>query len=216
MGKREILENYRGLYGIVDLAFKDHLPPVEWAKIFVRNSIKVIQLRGKKVSDAELFKWAEKLREVIPEEFIFIVNDRPDIALLTGADGVHVGQDDIPPDAVKEKFSHLIVGFSTHNFAQFLQAEKTQADYAGFGPIFPTTSKDKPDPVTGIKPLEEVVSRKTLPVVAIGGINRERLIEILNVVCPEMFSVVSAIALSSDPEEEVIILQETYLTRCRK
>ena len=211
----DVLSKYRGLYGIVDLAFEDKLSPERWTEIFVNEGVKIIQLRAKKVSSLHFFQVAESLRKLIPQEYLFIINDRPDIAVIVGADGVHLGQDDLPPRVVKEKWG-FVTGFSTHNIGQVEKAAKLPVDYIGFGPIYPTTSKEKPDPVVGIDQLVKVVEISPHPVVAIGGINEERLKKILEKVCPEFFSVVSYIALSDKPEKVVRRLQEIYMENCGK
>ena len=208
------LDRYRGLYGIVDINFAKILSPEEWTKIFVDAGVKIIQLRAKKVSDKEFLFYAEKMRKIIPEDYCFIVNDRVDVALLTGADGVHVGQEDIPIEKIRGKWQNIFLGLSTHNLSQLTEAQHLPVDYLGFGPVFPTTSKDKPDPVVGVDNLERAnkISRK--PVVAIGGITSKNLPDILSKTCPDMFAVVSAIAKSDDPGKEVQKLQKIFTDKC--
>ncbi len=208
-------ENYRGLYAIVDLAFEDRIAPEELTEIFIDNDIKIIQLRAKKVTSRHFLDVARRMRKIIPDDFVFIVNDRPDIALLVGADGVHVGQDDIYPQLIKENWN-FVTGLSTHNLEQVKEASSLNVDYIGFGPIYPTTSKDKPDPVVGVGLLEKAVAISPHPVVAIGGIDEKRLGEILDRVCPRFFSVVSYIALADNPSDVVRRLQGYYESRCGK
>jgi thiamine-phosphate pyrophosphorylase len=102
-----------------------------------------------------------------------IVNDRADIALLAGADGVHVGQEDLPPAAVRDLIGpDRIIGYSTHNEAQLRSAAGEPVDYLAIGPIFATGSKDKPDPVVGVEELKRLRLLTAKPLVAIGGITR--------------------------------------------
>ena len=101
-----------------------------------------------------------------------IINDRVDIALALGADGVHLGQDDLPPEAARELLGpDVIIGFSTHNIDQAIGAARLPVDYIAIGPIFATLSKENPDPVVGIDGLRRVREQAShMPIVAIGGI----------------------------------------------
>jgi thiamine-phosphate pyrophosphorylase len=110
-----------------------------------------------------------------------IINDRADIAKLVGAAGVHLGQDDLPPAAARDILGpHTIIGLSTHNLEQAVAAARAGiADYIGFGPIFPTTSKRRPDPVQGLDGLRAVRRHVALPIVAIGGIDARTMPAVL-------------------------------------
>jgi len=111
---------------------------------------------------------------------IFIVNDRADLARITGADGVHVGQDDLPVgEARRVLLAGQRVGVSTHTRAQFEEAGATSADYIAFGPIFPTGSKERPDPVVGLDRLREMRGLTRKPLVAIGGITLDNAASVI-------------------------------------
>jgi thiamine-phosphate pyrophosphorylase len=104
----------------------------------------------------------------------FIVNDRPDIAAMIGADGVHVGQEDLPPEEARRICgASRWVGVSTHNLEQLREANLTSVDYIAVGPIFPTGTKENPDPVVGIEFLRAARQLTRKPLVAIGGITIE-------------------------------------------
>lgn len=108
-------------------------------------------------------------------------NDRPDLALLAGADGVHVGQDDLPLAEVRRFAPNLRVGLSTHDLPQLEAALERAPDYVAFGPVFSTSSKARPDPVVGVAGLREAAERarsRGVELVAIGGIDRPRAREI--------------------------------------
>jgi len=128
------------------------------------------------VKGAPTGRFVEIAREVRAlanrHDALLIVNDRPDIAKLVDAAGVHLGQEDLPVAAARQVLGpEKIIGFSTHNLEQVAAAARAGiADYIGFGPIFSTSSKERPDPVQGIDGLRQVCSCVTLPVVAIGGI----------------------------------------------
>jgi thiamine-phosphate pyrophosphorylase len=139
-----------------------------------------LQLRSKRVADGPLLRLARLLAPLCRRAGVpFCVNDRPDLAHLAGADLVHVGQTDLGIAEVRlvlERLGRpLPVGVSTHNLGQAQAAAAAGADYIGFGPVFATGSKDRPDPVTGLEGLEAVCGAVALPVVAIGGITIARM-----------------------------------------
>ena len=103
-----------------------------------------------------------------------IINDRVDIALLTDADGVHLGQDDLPVEEARKILGrNKVVGVSTHNLKQALEAQRSTADYVAIGPVYPTVSKQNPDPIVSREELIAIRSQITKPLVAIGGITAE-------------------------------------------
>jgi thiamine-phosphate pyrophosphorylase len=146
----------------------------ETARAAIAGGADVIQLRDKPVADDELLAIAAELRELTDETGrIFIVNDRPDIAAIVGADGVHLGQHDLPiAEARRLLRPGAIVGRSTHTLEQAKAAVTEGADYIAVGPIFETATKDA-GPIVGLELLREVARHVTLPIVAIGGITPE-------------------------------------------
>ena len=168
------MDNF-GLYVILTRPAIGH---VAAAEIAVRRGVRMLQLREKDLPDGELLHIARQVREVTRGTATrFIVNDRPDIALLSGADGVHVGQGDLPVADVRRIVGEeMIVGLSTHSIAQATAAQSLPGvDYIGFGPVYPTTTKAVPDPVVGTGLLGEVLGFSHLPVVAIGGLFPENI-----------------------------------------
>ena len=134
------------------------------------------QLREKRMSPRDFYREAEAaLRLARARGARLIINDRVDIALALRADGVHLGQDDLPPEAARQVLgSSAIIGFSTHNLEQARAAARLPVDYIAIGPLFPTSSKDHPDPLIGLEELRGVRRvTGTIPLVAIGGINHE-------------------------------------------
>lgn len=146
------------------------------ARSAIAGGADAIQLREKDIPDAQFLAMAAELRELTDETGkIFIVNDRPDIAAIVGADGVHLGQMDLPlAEARRLLRPGAIVGRSTHSFAQAKAAVNEGADYIGVGPMFDTATKDA-GPIQGPELLEKVVQAEEVhvPVVAIGGITAE-------------------------------------------
>ena len=137
----------------------------------LRAGVRWIQYRDKERTRREIFVESVKLRSITREfNALLIVNDHPDIALATDADGVHLGQEDLPlKEARKIMGKDKLIGISTHNLEQAVEAGKSDADYIGFGPMFPTVTKDAGSP-RGISRLREMKDKVRVPIVAIGGI----------------------------------------------
>ena len=134
-----------------------------------------MQYRNKTASARELLDTSRSLAALLsPLGVSFIVNDRPEVAVLAGADGVHVGQEDLAAEQARSLVGpNKWVGISTHNLEQFREAAATSADYIAVGPIFATLSKANPDPVVGTELIRRVRGLTAKPIVAIGGITVE-------------------------------------------
>lgn len=170
------------IYPIVDPLGVSERSPLQIASELVHAGASILQLRAKGLAAGELIEQACRIREITrAASTLMILNDRADIAKLVDADGVHLGQQDLPLEAARAIVGpSKILGWSTHNLTQANQAEKEGiADYIGYGPIFPTSSKDNPDPVQGLSGLAEVRQVVTLPIVAIGGITLENASSVL-------------------------------------
>ena len=169
-----------GLCFITDRNICD-LTPKEMSSIILGAGVKWIQYREKDKSRRDIYREALILRK-LTNEFgaVLIVNDYTDIALAVNADGVHLGQEDLPiKEARKIVGGEKIIGISTHNLKQAIEAEKGGADYIGFGPVFHTKTKNAGAP-KGIAMLKEIKKHVKIPVVAIGGINTENLKSVLD------------------------------------
>lgn len=172
-------------FGLYVILTQPELKHTEIAEICVKRGIRYLQLREKNLDDRDLLQMAKDLSSICRHsETRFIINDRVDIALLSGADGVHLGQEDISKkDAELLLGSNKIIGLSTHNVSQALNALKEMPDYIGFGPLYPTPTKLKADPVTGLEPLKAVLESSRIyqiPVVAIGGIDLSNIHDVLD------------------------------------
>src|SRR5262245_2217691 len=163
------------LYPIIDLEISNHHPLEFLVAQFAAAGLSWVQLRDKKANSRQLFANAQRLVSLASQHGLTtIVNDRADIAWLSGADGVHVGQDDLPVGHARTIMGPgKIVGYSTHSLAQALEAEQTEADYVAIGPVFATSSKVNPDPIVQWEELREIRRRIQKPLVAIGGITSE-------------------------------------------
>jgi thiamine-phosphate diphosphorylase len=162
------------LYPIIDSEFNPHTLQFVVNELG-RTEITLVQLREKRASSREFLRITEQALEISkPHQLVVIVNDRPDIAWLAGTHGVHLGQEDLPVvDARKLLGPDRIIGASTHNLSQALEAQQSPTDYVAIGPIYATISKKNPDPLLEWEELKAIRRQVTKPLVAIGGINTE-------------------------------------------
>ena len=160
------------LYPIVDAAnHGDSRQLLEFARQIISGGATLLQYRNKKGNARGMLSDARNLKTMYGDKLRLIMNDRSDLCLAAGLDGIHVGQDDLSTEAArlvvkKEKW----IGVSTHNLQQAMEADETSADYIAIGPIFGTRSKERPDPVVGLDGLKRVRAATRKPLVAIGGI----------------------------------------------
>jgi thiamine-phosphate pyrophosphorylase len=169
------------VYPITDVALSG-LCHAEQVEQLIEGGARLIQLREKNMPARAFYKDALEAVKIAHSHGVkVIINDRVDLALALGADGVHLGQTDMPVEAGRRLLGeNALVGYSTHNVAQVEAAVQLPIDYLAFGPIYPTSSKENPDPVAGLKQLELVRSLAgPLPLVAIGGINATNLRAVL-------------------------------------
>jgi thiamine-phosphate pyrophosphorylase len=189
------------LYVILDAALSP-LPERECAIRLVEAGVRLLQYRNKSATARRLLDVSRELAEAVgPREVLFFVNDRPDIAFLAGASGVHVGQDDIDVEAARRVVGpEKWVGVSTHNLEQFERAAASSADYIAVGPIFGTSTKANPDPVVGVEFVRQARARTRKPIVAIGGITLERGADVIEAGADSV-AVISGILSAPDPGE---------------
>ncbi|KKM10261.1 thiamine-phosphate pyrophosphorylase [Clostridiales bacterium PH28_bin88] len=178
MGRPDVREIFQtDIYALTGEEFSRGRSNIGVIKDMIAAGIKIIQYREKEKKMRRKYQECLELRRLTREAGVtFIVNDDVDLAMLVEADGVHIGQDDLPPGAVRRLVGpDTIIGLSTHSPQQAQEALKSGVDYIGVGPIFPTsTKKDVVDPV-GLAYLEYVVRHIPLPFVAIGGIKEHNI-----------------------------------------
>lgn len=169
------------LYAIVDSScFVDVRQICEFATELVEGGVQLLQYRNKTGQAREMLDEACALKQVIGARAKLIMNDRADLCLLGGYDGVHIGQDDLSSEAVRKIIGpDLWLGVSTHNPLQMAEAAKTSADYVAIGPVFSTASKLNPDPVVGLEGVRKARCLTSKPLVAIGGITRAHAREVI-------------------------------------
>lgn len=190
-----------GLYFITDSAlskngiFKD-------VEDVIKAGCGIIQYREKNKSSLEMLEDAQKLKEICLGKALFLINDRIDIALVAEADGVHLGQGDMPYDKAREILGkQKIIGLSTGTLEQAIEAEKLGADYIGVGPIYKTSTKFDARKPCGIELIKEIRQKVSLPIIAIGGINKKNVSDVINAGANGA-AVISAILKADDVFEE--------------
>jgi thiamine-phosphate pyrophosphorylase len=168
-------------FGVYVIITKPVLSYRRVAEICVERGVRMLQLREKHLDDrAQLAAAAEILDVTRGTDTLFVMNDRADLAMLSGADVVHLGQGDVSlAEARRIVGRDMKIGLSTHSVEQARAAIAEGADYIGFGPVWPTPTKAVPDPAVGLARLAEVVAFSPVPVVAIGGIFPENLPQVL-------------------------------------
>jgi thiamine-phosphate pyrophosphorylase len=198
--REDKVKRLTGIYVVLDTEALQDRDPVKIARQVIKGGAKTIQLRDKISSKRELLRLAQQLKPLcVDNNVLFIVNDHLDIALAADADGLHLGQDDLPiREARKVLPIDTIIGCSATSLDQAITAAIDSADYIGVGSIFPTTSKKDID-VCGLKVLKQVVDRIKIPVVAIGGINKSNLHKVMSAGV-DAAAIISAVLQAKDPE----------------
>jgi thiamine-phosphate pyrophosphorylase len=170
-------------YPILDsgLLARAGVDTLDLARALVSAGARLVQYRHKAPYTRAAYEQAAAIGRIVQQAGgRYIINDRADIALMLSADGVHLGQDDLPPGAARRiAGDRLIIGFSTHNEEQLRRGDHEPVDYLAIGPIFGTSSKENPDPVVGLEELRRLRAVTVKPLVAIGGITRERAAGVL-------------------------------------
>ncbi|MBD3291618.1 MAG: thiamine phosphate synthase [Armatimonadia bacterium] len=204
-----------GLYVVTDSPLS-RLPEEAVVEAALKGGAEVVQYREKEASTLAMVATARRLRTLTTAHgAILIVNDRIDVALAAGADGVHLGQDDMPYEAARGILGQTaIIGITAHTMEEALEAEQMGADYVGLSPIFATSTKADAGPATGLAFVEEAARCVRIPKVAIGGINETNMKQVL-AAGADCVAMVSAVVTSENIEGTVRrILGDIRDTRC--
>ena len=187
------------------------------AEAAVLTGVRYVQLRMKKRSRQEVLDVARRLRRITAgTETRFIVNDDVDIAAEADADGIHLGQEDMSVGEARKRWPvpGKVFGLSTHNEDQERRAREVAPDYIGVGPVFATPTKEKPDPILGLGRMGRIVRQSPLATVAIGGIDRDNLPEVLRHGAVN-YGVLRAVNLNPGPKPAIMALQEIWRRHCQ-
>ena len=183
----------------------------------VSCGVKVVQYRNKNAETRQMYEEAVRLQGDMPGlGLIFLINDRVDIALAAEADGVHLGQSDMPCLAARKLLGQeKIIGVTVHNLAEALQAESIGADYLGVSPIFQTATKPDAGKPAGIRLIEEIRAQVDIPLIAIGGINHSNAGEVVRAGADGLCAI-SCVVAKENVREEIIKFQEIFSAHRRE
>jgi len=206
------------LYLVADVEFASGRDLAYLAGEAVLGGVTIVQLRAKGLKTSEFLDLATRMAAVLKERSVpLIINDRVDIAMACGADGVHLGQDDGPPDVARTLLGgSKIIGVSVNTLEEAHEAERLGADYIGLGPIYATTTKDTELPVLGPEELRRMRQKIGIPIIAIGGINAGNAAEVMKAGAAGI-AVVSAILGAPDARKAASELKKkvrTYRREC--
>ena len=198
----------KGYYFITDsgLSCAGNISDVKQAEAC---SVCAVQYRNKKAETREMYEEAVRLREIC-RNALFLINDRIDIALAVDADGVHLGQSDMPYSAARKMLGpEKIIGITVHNLAEAIAAQRSGADYLGVSPIFQTATKHDAGKPAGIALIEEIRARVDIPLIAIGGINLANAPEVVRAGADGLCAI-SAVVAKKDVGREIERFQELF------
>lgn len=210
MDRAELFEKLR-LIVITDRRLAEPRGVEEVVTLALEGGAKAVQLRDKEAGAREMLAQAIRLRELTREYgALLFINDRADVALTAGADGVHLGPDDIPVAALRSFVPRdFLVGYSTDLPDTAARAQEEGADYLGCGTVYPTSSKEDAGETIGLGRLREVVRSVEIPVVGIGGIDTSRAREVAGTGCAGV-AVIGAVMAAPDPKETTARLLEAF------
>ena len=198
-------KNIQGIHILLSASSVNGRSPEELARIAVEGGASVIQLREKQMPMNELLPIAKRIRAIC-KDITFIVNDRADLAKIIDADGVHLGQDDLPIEYAREILGkNAIIGISCGSLEEAEEAERNGADYIGFGHMFPTVSKVKTSPPKSLEDLRIISSAMKIPVIAIGGITVDNVVPLFKCGASGI-AILSAFSQSKNPKSVIKIL----------
>jgi thiamine-phosphate pyrophosphorylase len=187
---------------LTDTDLQNCFSHIELSELAIAGGADTIQFRQKAGETIQMIRIAEQIQALCKKAGVsFIINDRVDVAIASHADGVHLGQDDFPiPLARKLLGEGAIIGGSAGNIEEARKCFLEGVDYIGFGPVYPTSSKEDAGPASGLDLLRQVVEKIPLPIIAIGGINKDNTL-LVRETGAYGIAVISAICCEKDPEE---------------
>jgi thiamine-phosphate pyrophosphorylase len=183
---------------------------MEVLQAIIQGGARIVQLREKEYSARDLYFLALKFREITSRAgVLLVINDHLDIAMAVEADGVHLGQDDLPVAAARRIAPELLVGASTHSLEEVRQAQDDGADYVNIGPIFPTKTKEGVEHFLGPDAIRDIAPEIRIPFTVMGGINESNIDQVL-VAGARRVAVVTAITLAPNISERVSALRKRF------
>ena len=198
----DMMKQIGKLHILTDTVLQSRFSHMEITRLAIAGGADTIQYRQKSGSTREMIEIARNMKRLCSEAGVtFIVNDRLDVAIAAEADGVHLGQDDFPIPMARDLLGEgRIIGGSAATLDEARKCLSEGAGYVGFGPVYPTSSKDDAGPVSGIDILKQVVEVIPLPIIAIGGVSAENIPDVMRAGAHGI-AVISAVCCQDDPEE---------------
>jgi thiamine-phosphate pyrophosphorylase len=190
------------LHVITDTELQNRFSHVELTRLAISGGADTIQFRQKEGSTRQMIEMARDIRHLCASSGVtFIVNDRLDVAIASDSDGVHLGQDDFPIPLAREILGdNKIIGGSAVRLEEAQKCLEEGADYIGFGPVYPTSSKADAGPATGLELMKAVIDKVPLPLIAIGGVNIKNTLEVIQAGANGI-AVFSAVCCQQNPEQ---------------
>jgi len=204
---KEKIQKIKGYYFITDSSLTRR-GIFEDVKLALSCGVSVFQYREKNKSSFQMHTEAVKLKKLC-RNVLFLINDRIDIALSSGADGVHLGQDDMPLKIARKILKKKIIGVTVHNVKEAIEAEKNGADYLGLSPIFQTSTKKDAGKPCGVEMIKKVKGSVRIPVVAIGGITPENAPQVVDAGADALCAI-SAVLCAEEPRNAIKRLQQIF------
>ncbi len=206
------LKNIKGIYLILDRKLAGERSYREIIEKTSKHGVKIVQLREKGITDRQYIETAIEIKDVCRKNnVLFIVNDRIDIALASKADGVHLGQDDMPVEYARKILGkNKIIGISAGNEEELKYALNSDVDYISPGPVFPTATKNDAGKPIGIEFVKLTLSKTDKPVIPIGGIDLQNVRELSKIGINKV-AVISAILKANNIETETLTLYQNLL-----
>jgi len=198
----DMMKKIGKLHILTDTVLQSRFSHMEITRLAIAGGADTIQYREKSGSTREMIEIARNMKRLCLEAGVtFIVNDRLDVAIAAEADGVHLGQDDFPIPMARQILGEgRIIGGSAATLDEARKCLSEGADYVGFGPVYPTSSKDDAGPVSGIDILKQVIEIIPLPIIAIGGVGAENIPDVMRAGARGI-AVISAVCCQDDPDE---------------
>ncbi|MCD6498597.1 MAG: thiamine phosphate synthase [Deltaproteobacteria bacterium] len=186
------------LYPVTSAAFSEGRSTETMVQAFLDAGVGLFQLREKNLTKLGYYELARRVRAMVPADVLMFCNDHIDVALAVGADGVHLGRDDLPIEAARRIAPDLLIGASAHNLDEALEAEAAGADYVNIGPIFATQTKAHLTEGLGPAAIVEIGSKLSVPFTVMGGIKEHNLDQVLEAEARHI-AVVTAVTAAKDP-----------------
>ncbi|MFC1497296.1 thiamine phosphate synthase [Verrucomicrobiota bacterium] len=188
-----------GVYLVTSQSMSAGRTTLEIVQSALMGGIRLIQLREKDLPETQFKALAGKVKSLTDRaEALLLINDRLDAAIETGADGVHLGQDDLPVNEAREQTPDLIIGASTHSVEEAVKAQADGASYVNIGPIFPTQTKEGCSEFLGIEAVKEISSAITIPFTVMGGIKENHIPDLISAGA-RVIAIVTAITAAENP-----------------